>query len=564
MTTESIPSGFKKILVFLLLCIPPSFLLLTPGFYEPQDLHHLADIYQMVRAIGSGQIPPRLGPDYMFGYGYPLFNFYYPLPFYLGALFFSLIGSLTISFKLVFIVSIVVSIFGMYLFLKEFLDEWGAVVGSVLFLYTPYRAVQIYVRGAMGEALALSLLPIFAWSIVKLLKKPNIKTIALAGILGGVFILSHNYFWALSVPWLIALIFVVKYKEKVSTLTKLALGGIISLALTAYWWLSALVEQKLVSKVTPFPLIDHFPFIKQLIIPSWGYGASLWGPSDGMSFQIGVVNLIVTLFLVLFLILRFRELKNKNLLNLSIWVMGGIVVSVFLMNIRSYPVWKLLPFHDFVQFPWRLLCFTTFFTSIVAGILVSAFLGKKKYLFGVLVVAASILLTVNYFKPSQKFYKSDNDYLNRFFANRSLEGQKDGTSKEYLLYSEDYLQLPYWVKERPKDIPISKISSLDSKVSGIIEINPIFWQASVESSKPGTVVFHEIYFPGWVAEVDGKRVPVSPGGPNGEMIINIKGGGVQKIRFFWQETPLRKAADMISLGAITIVILIFIFSKKQK
>src|SRR3989344_8335588 len=99
----------KKLLILVAIPLPASWWLLTLGFYEPHDLHHIADIYEMIRAINSGQLPPRLGPDYIFGYGYPLFNFYYVLPFYLGALFFFIVGSLTLSFKLVFILSILLS-----------------------------------------------------------------------------------------------------------------------------------------------------------------------------------------------------------------------------------------------------------------------------------------------------------------------------------------------------------------------------------------------------------------------------------------------------------------------
>jgi len=71
--------------ILLVLSIPPTFYLLRRGFYEPHDLHHFADIYEMVRALASGQIPPRWGPDFSFNFGYPLFNFYYVLPFYLAA-----------------------------------------------------------------------------------------------------------------------------------------------------------------------------------------------------------------------------------------------------------------------------------------------------------------------------------------------------------------------------------------------------------------------------------------------------------------------------------------------
>ena len=99
-------------LILLALCVPAIYFLLVPGFYEPHDTHHLADIYEMYRAFTSGQLPPRLGPDFIYGYGYPLFNFYYVLPFYLGAFFYAFLGSLTVSYKLVFLVSVVISVFG--------------------------------------------------------------------------------------------------------------------------------------------------------------------------------------------------------------------------------------------------------------------------------------------------------------------------------------------------------------------------------------------------------------------------------------------------------------------
>src|SRR3989337_3831239 len=173
----------KKIAFLLLLAtLPAIYYLIKPGFYEPHDLHHLADIYQMARAFVSGQIPPRLGPGFTYGYGYPLFNFYYLLPFYLGAFLYALFGSLTVSFESVFVLSAILSVFGMYLFLREYFDKLPSFVGSVLILYTPYRAVQIYVRGAMGEALALSLLPFVLWAGAKLIKKPNAVNVSILAL----------------------------------------------------------------------------------------------------------------------------------------------------------------------------------------------------------------------------------------------------------------------------------------------------------------------------------------------------------------------------------------------
>ena len=293
-------------MILVLVSIPASLSLLQKGMYEPHDLHHLADIWQMYRAFETGQIPPRLGPDFTWGFGYPLFNFYYHLPFYLGAVFYALFGSLVLSFKLVFFASILTSVFGMYLLARLYLNKLPSLVTATVFLYTPYRAVQIYVRGAMGEAVALAILPFVIWAFVNLIRKTNIKNIATSAIIFTLFLLSHNYFWVLSAP--VIGVFVIyelfNSTNKILSTTYQLLAVALGLGLSAYFWLPALFEQNLVAEKTPFLLIDHFPFIKQLIIPGWGYGSSVWGPGDEISFQIGIVNLIIAFIAILVLLIK--------------------------------------------------------------------------------------------------------------------------------------------------------------------------------------------------------------------------------------------------------------------
>ena len=552
----------KKIaLILLLVTIPAIYQLIKPGFYEPHDLHHLADIYQMVRAIASGQIPPRLGPDFTYGYGYPLFNFYYLLPFYLGAFFYALFGSLTASFESVFVLSAILSVFGVYLFLREFFDKLPSFVGSLLFLYTPYRAVQIYVRGAMGEALALSLFPFVLWGVVRIIKKPaSRKFVAGCAVLFGLFIISHNYLWIMSLPFVLLFLLLLKRVEKIFSLRILLITGLASLGITAFWWLPALVENNLVSSTTPFPLIDHFPFFRQLIIPSWGYGSSVWGPSDEISFQIGIVNIAVVIFLILYslnLLLRNLErsrkvstvinlLKNDKRILLAIWALIGFIVSVFFMNIRSYFIWKIIPFYNFIQFPWRLLIFTTFFSSVAAAYVVNTLPIKISKLTGLLIILVSITLTYNYFAPSSIVHKKDKDYLTRFF--------------ESTTYSEDYLLLPKWVEERPIHSPLTKISVTDGEILNIDELSPIHWTSIININSPTTVNFHSYYFPGWNAKIDGEKAAIFPGKPYGQIELNVD-KGMHTLEFYWKETGLRKIADYISILSL-LFLGFFVVSKK--
>ncbi len=553
----------KSTVLFCLaiLSLPAIYYLLIPGFYEPHDLHHVADIYEMYRSFVSGQMPPRLGPDFLYGFGYPLFNFYYVLPFYIGAFYYFITGSLTGSFEFVFILSAALSIFGMYLLLKEFLSPLSAIVGSILYLYTPYRAVQMYVRGAMGEAFAMSLMPFVMWSLVKLVKKRNLKNIALSSTVLSLFIFSHNYLWALSAPVVVLFIFLTSSRKKFfESVVGFLYAGFLAIGITCYWWLPALLEQGLVSDKTPFPLIDHFPFIKQLLLPSWGYGSSVWGPGDEISFQIGIVNLFVFALGVLVFIFTRKKLNSK-IKSLIIWSVSVFTICFIFMNIRTFPIWQVIPFHDFIQFPWRLLIFTTLATAVLAGVLVELVKDpQKRLLLGITLLAITILFNFSYFKPSKIVQKSDQDYLTRMFANRTESGASSEVSSAYRHYSEDYLLLPKGVTEKPNYLPENRVELDKGVVKLISEESPIKWTAKVTSEEESEVIIHLLNFPGWEVKLNNYSIPTSSN-IYGAITFTIPSGS-HEISVNWTETPLRKTADVVSLFSLTLLGLLLVLKRK--
>lgn len=89
-------------------------------------------------------------------------------------------------------------------------------------------------------------------------------------------------------------------------------GLIWGLFISAYYWLPAVFEKKFIQEGTPFNPLDHFPFIRQLIIPFWGYGASVWGPNDQMSFQIGIINILVIVLGFIALVFYGRKWRKTK------------------------------------------------------------------------------------------------------------------------------------------------------------------------------------------------------------------------------------------------------------
>lgn len=543
-------SNLFVIFILVVLCIPASIPLLRQDFYHFSDEPHIANLYQMIRALQSGQFPPRLAPDMSYGFSYPLFNFYYPLPFYFGSLFFVFTQSLITSLKLVFLLSLPLSSIAMYLWLKKHTSNLFAVVGSLVYIYTPYRAVDLYVRGALGEALAFVFFPLILLGIYKCFDSSKKLGVLILALSVASLMLSHNLAPILFFPFAFGYALILSINKKSpQRLFTVAIGVMVGLAVSAYFWLPAFIEKDLLVSQTPFFYKDHFPFIKQLLLPSWGYGASNPGLGDDISFQIGIVNILIVIISAVSLRGKFKGAKARLFLLFVIYLAG----TLFLMNIRSSFLWETFSLSGYIQFPWRLLMITTFLTS---GLIATLNKDKNKKLIIVLGIA-SILLTVGYFKPSGYYSVEDNDFLKRFFADRLVSGRSDQPSQQYINYSEDYLLLPKWVNKRADRLPDTRFASNQLKIEEVEEISAVDYKAKVFSKEGGELSIYFYYFPGWSVFLDNKPVKVRIQPEYGYMLLSVPEGSHQ-VEVMWTETMFRKIVDIVSvLGLTTIVVLLF-------
>lgn len=164
----------NKILIAALI-VATIFVLLPltkPGFFPTQDFIHVARIYEMDIALKDGQFPVRWVPD--FRYGEPLFNFYAPLPFYIGSAVHNIGFGFLDTIKILLGLGFVLSTIAMFYLGKELFGRWGGLISAILYLYAPYHSVDVYVRGAMSESLALIFFPLIFLSAYKHSQKNQI------------------------------------------------------------------------------------------------------------------------------------------------------------------------------------------------------------------------------------------------------------------------------------------------------------------------------------------------------------------------------------------------------
>lgn len=343
-----------SLIALIILSFPAIRSILTPGYFPMHDDTQVVRVDQMYQALKSGQFPARWVPDLGYGYGYPIFNFYNPLPYYFGALFMFLGLDALWATKTMFIAPILFSGLAMYWLTKKYFGTVAALVSGVFYVYAPYHAVQIYVRGAVAEYWAYALVPLCLYAFLH--QRRFLAPISLA-----LLILSHNLTAFMFIPFLVLF----------RPIRSIVLG----LGLAAFFWLPALVEKNLTRVdymvTTQFNPLDHFVYPDQLWSSLWGYAGSAPGRVDGLSFMIGKLYIIFTLLaLVIFVFSRKITKSTRRLLLLSIsyWLF-----AMFMLLPLSHFIWANLPVLRFLQFPWRYLSFVALATSIFTGFAITRF-----------------------------------------------------------------------------------------------------------------------------------------------------------------------------------------------
>lgn len=533
--------------------------IIRPGFFSFHDETHIVDVYQMIRSLDLGGFPPRFAPDFNFNLGHPYFNFYYHLPFYITTYFYYLGFSMTAAYKYMLGLSVILAAAGFYLFLKNHISKTSAVFGTLVYILSPYFAVDLYVRGAPGEMYILALFPWAAYTLNRYLKSPGSINLALASIPVYLISISHNVLlpFIFSLLALYGVLSLLILKSKLRNYLNIIWPFLIGVLLSAYYLLPALSEVKYISTYEQINITDHFPFIKQLLIPHWGYGPSIWGFLDDISFDIGTVNLL--LLAASFGAFKFAKREFKYLL-IFFWFIFAL--AVVLMNIRTLFFWESIRFLRLVQFPWRMLLLTTISTSFISALVIEVFSDKfKKYSFAFLTIIFLALIGLNiwHYQPSQYKGISDERYLELYFANRNLSGESAVISPEYYNFTEDFIPPTIWQTKRPSAI-LEKVSfATGSAILNKLDykINGLEYEINYSANEDNKILISKAYFPGWEAIKSGQKLIVEPYSEYGIISIPVS-AGEGSVDLSFNDTPIRTLGNLISASALALILVLLV------
>lgn len=532
------------LLLLILVAIPACLPLIKPGFFPTQDFIHVARLYEMNQALMDGQFPVRWAAN--FRYGEPTFNFYAPLPFYLGSLIHNLGFTFLDTIKILLGLSFLLSGIAMYFLAKEFWGRVGGFVAATLYIYAPYHSVDVYVRGALSESLALVFFPLIFLASLKLSQKQKpLNIVFLAVSLAGLFF-THNIMTVLFFPvffgWIVYLLGVNKNWGLVKYFilsTILAIGLASSFLLPAFFEKDLTQSNKMITGY--FDFRGHFVEIRQFVSTFWGYGASLWGSEDGMSFQLGWAHL-ATLILSLGAMLISK--KNRSQLVLLIVLTLAFLFSLFMQHNKSTFIWLQFPLLSYTQFPWRFLGISIFLLSLTGGAL-GEYLRGKWVALAVALIAAVILLNIGVFRPESYYYDSIDAHY--------VLPSGDKVPKDYL---------PIWVTDLQRDtLTLPHTVSGEANISNF-QKRSVSAQFNVSTLNNVDIEIPITYFPGW--KIIANNQIVKPETPNKYGLIRMQlTPGDYLVKLSFEDTNIRRIGNSLSLLSLIVLILLVAAHRKK-
>ena len=373
---EWIQGGNERIFLFLCLislfsCFP---LLRSDRYVLADDMqYHLARIEGIAQSWQAGIFPARIHLFVIQNYGYGN-GFYYPqlwlvIPVVLRCLGFSVMTSYII-FVVLCTFSAILSVFVCTKHITN--HNAGALIASMIFAFAPYRLIDIYYRGALGEIQSFIFIPLIIYALYDFLVQHKDRWLMLAF---GFFGLLSSHIISFTIVCIIMALFVfisliffhgrgkyLLFLIKAALLTAL-LGSYFLIPMAEQWKKTSIIVNILMSDA-PGGIMES----RELPWQNLFYFFEPWyknNPWPGLCF-IGVI--ICALFC----------LKNKSAAIKTAHILCAVSVLCLWISSNLFP-WDLYLFSWLftrIQFTWRFLLIAVVCLSIAGGIYIPVVLER--------------------------------------------------------------------------------------------------------------------------------------------------------------------------------------------
>lgn len=497
--------------IFLLtILITPTQALMFSSYKSLDGAIHALRIKEFHIALINGQIPPRLAPTIIDSIAYPLFTVNYQLPFYLAEPIMALTNNPLLAYKLVMSLTFIAGSLFAYLLFKELFSTQSAFVGMIIYTYLPYRFGNLYQRGALGESVSLTFVPLIFLSLHLTKNDARYSVPLLAFALFGL-ITSHSVMFLIFAPAII-LYSAILLKPNTKQAKRVISGFLLGLMLSAFQLVPSILEKKFMTFESNLSDLykDFFSEVFQLFrIPKSNLNL-------GTHYQIGVTSTVILVAGIFSLIRK----QNRTIL----FFLFFAFLSIYMTTAFSEVFWKNVKPLSYVIYPYRFLNLTIFSVAFLAAALVSS--TRRKTTIAFLLIALTIYTNRHYFTIEPWFEIPPPPNLTTLDENNTI-WQNENT-----------------YKNRPLLTPTN--DGADIKIS---TSNPYKIVADINAPDQTSIIIRKMYFPGWQLKINNEKQNLRI--KDGLIELDLK-TGYSHLELYFSETLTRKTANSLTLVAIVI------------
>lgn len=538
----------------LLASFPLANALLIGGHDMGFHITRMESIYQGLRA---GEFPVRIGSAQEGGFGSLSATMYPQLFLYPFALLRFARVSAMLCYKLLLVsIHIGTSLISYYSFKNVFRSDKIGILASVLYTFSLYRLVNIYLRSALGEALALTFLPLIIWGIYEVLwgnyKKWYLLTLGISAVLE-----SHVLSFEMSIIFLVITVIFWSVTGPRKDFFKRIFSGIkaagLTVLLNAFFLVPFLFfcTQDLQCFHCPDEIADSVLYLNQIFFSFAHNNGTDMPPitlAGDMPFSVGGILLIGS---ILFMISAPRKMSEAREYKIASYC---LICGCFALFLTSWLVpWDRLSHIKFIdtftsslQFSWRFLGIACVLLSAVSAVGFKSFeenIVKSKFLY--LVIAAVIFLTSTYYfeamanESSQTINKMD---INGSYNTDSMYMYYDGESFKHHHLNNTFSTA--YIQSLNNSAEYSEIVHSGSSFSVIVTPTKI--------TEHDILLFPVYYYPGYEISVNGEVIDSYPLNTRLACDMPLE---KSKIEIRYVGLPIFHVGDIITL--LTIIVSIF-------
>ncbi len=567
-TRHSLPQ--IVVLLFGLISIWP--LLQTRTTCSDDGIFHIHKALGLEAAIQLGHWFPRWSPHMAHGFGYPLYNFYAPLGSYTLAALHALGFIYPLALHIAFALCILLAGLAVFILVRDWWGPWAGLVAAVVYQTSPYLGFNVLFRGALAETLALVWLPLILWTLDRALRRNSLRWGALAALSFAALVYTHNASALLAAPIIAGWASFVSYeKRRGQLLVRAAFIMIAGLALSAHFWVPALVERDLIQTeqllVPPiFTYYTNFLSSAELLAPPVATQPHLINPSPpkALGATAAALALLGAATVPLYCTGAHKRQPKDGAVRPLFFFAALLLYGALTLPV-TLPIWDALPLLPFVQFPWRMLGVATLCAAVLAGASVRWFERYNRAWVGAAIMAVVATLgNLSWWYPR---------YCSEFSEptiGTMLEYEYDtftvGTSAKGEF-------LPKTVRYLPDDNTVAealKAGETPDRLRGIptvatlkvLDSDPLDFRATLRTPEAFSAAYQMFYYLGWRVSIDGQPHPLEVAAGTGLIQFDVP-AGEHELRVYFGATPLRALASSITIAAVLAIMAALLLASPQ-